>query len=187
MNGFPTGKYGAILADPPWTFEAYSGPRLAQRSAHAHYGLEPADGLAAFPVQDLAAPNCALFMWAVDSHIDQGIELMRAWGFEYKTIAFIWVKTCKSDPAKPRMGMGLWTRKQAEICLMGTRGKPPRQDKGVRQVIMEPRREHSRKPDEVYARIDRLVDGPYLELFARQKWPGWDAWGDEVDKFAEVS
>ena len=174
-------KYAAILADPPWQFNAYSGPRVAQRSAHQHYKLSPFEELAAFDVP--SADNCALFLWVVDSHLDQGIELMKRWGFDFKTIAFIWVKTCKSDPSRPRMGMGLWTRKQAEICILGTRGKVPRRDKGVRQVIMAPRREHSRKPDEIYERIERLVDGPYLEMFARQSRPGWDARGDEVGKF----
>ena len=174
-------RYGAILADPPWQFEAYSGPRVAQRSAHQHYAVSPLDRLAEFQIP--AAENSALFMWVVDSHLDQGIELMRRWGFEFKTLAFIWVKTCKSDPTRPRMGMGLWTRKQAEVCILGTRGKVPRRDKGIRQVVMAPRREHSRKPDEIYDRIERLVDGPYLEMFARQSWPNWTSWGDEATKY----
>ena len=177
-----TASYRAILADPPWRFEAYSGPRVAQRSAHKHYETATPETLASVDIP-AAAAGCALFLWVVDSHLDQGIELMGRWGFAFKTIAFVWVKTCKSDPSRPRMGMGLWTRKQAEICLLGTMGKVPRLDKGVRQVIMAPRREHSRKPDEVYERIERLVAGPYLEMFARQAWPGWDALGDEVDKY----
>ena len=178
-------RYGAILADPPWQFEAYSGPRVAQRSAHQHYSVMPHARLADIRIP--AADDCALFLWAVDSHLDQAIALMGEWGFKFKTIAFVWVKTCKSDPTKPRMGMGLWTRKQSEICLMGTRGKVSRRDKGVRQVLMSPRREHSRKPDEVYGRIERLVDGPYLEMFARQRRPGWDAVGNETDKFGTTA
>ena len=174
-------KYGAILADPPWSFRAYSGPRVAQRSSHQHYKVNSFDELVRIEVP--SADNCAMFMWVVDSHLDQGIELLNRWGFDFKTIAFVWIKTCKSDPTKPRMGMGLWTRKQSEICILGTRGKVPRRDKGVRQVIMAPRREHSRKPDEIYERIERLVDGPYLEMFARQSWPGWDSTGDETNKF----
>ena len=135
----------ASLRDPNTSITRYLLSKLLQHST------------------SLPKDNSALFLWVVDSHLDQGIELMKRWGFDFKTIAFIWVKTCKSDPTKPRMGMGLWTRKQAEICIFGTRGKVPRRDKGVRQVIMAPRREHSRKPDEVYGRIERLVDGPYLE------------------------
>lgn len=175
-------KYGAILADPPWQFEAYSGPRVAQRSAHQHYNVESLDRLRGL-IPANVANDCALFMWCVDSHLDQGIHLMQLWGFEFKTIAFVWVKTTKAG--LPRMGMGLWTRKMSEICLLGTRGKPRRISKGVRQVIMAQRREHSRKPDEIYSRIEALVVGPYLEMFARQSWPGWDSQGYEKGKFDE--
>jgi N6-adenosine-specific RNA methylase IME4 len=176
-------RYGAIYADPPWQFQAYSGPRVAQRSAHQHYAVAGHDALAAMTPAAVALPDCALFMWAVDSHLDQAIRLMQAWGFTFKTVAFVWVKVCK-DGVTPRMGMGLWTRKQSEICIMGTRGHVARQSKGVRQVIMAPRREHSRKPDETRDRIRQLVAGPYLEMFARTTTPGWDVWGNETNKFA---
>lgn len=174
-------RYGAILCDPPWKFEAYSHKGITQRSAESKYRTEPVTALADIPVSAMAAQQCALFMWAVDSHLDQAIKLMQVWGFEYKTVAFVWVKTAKNG--QPRMSMGLWTRKMSEICLLGTRGKPPRIGKGVRQVLMAPRREHSRKPDEIYGRIEALVAGPYLEMFARQQWPGWDAVGNEVGKY----
>ena len=176
-------KYGAILCDPPWAFEAYSHKGITTRSAESHYSTSTVSKLSDIPVVEMAAKDSLMCMWVVDSHLDQGIELMKAWGFAYKTIAFIWVKTKPKAPDEPRMGMGLWTRKESEICILGKRGKPPRKSGGVRQVIMEPRREHSRKPDEIYARIEKLVAGPYLEMFARQKWPGWDAWGNEVGKF----
>lgn len=175
-------RYGAILADPPWKFEAYSNKGITTRSAESHYRTEAVTSLRDLPVADWAAKDCTLFMWVVDSHLDQGIELMRAWGFDYKTIAFVWVKTAKNG--QPRMSMGLWTRKMSEVCLLGTRGKPVRQGRGVRQVIMAPRREHSRKPDEQYERIQSLVSGPYLEMFARQAYPGWHQWGNETEKFA---
>jgi len=178
-------KYGAVLCDPPWAFEAYSHKGITQRSAESKYRTAPIDALAELPVADFAAPRCALFMWAVDSHLDQAIALMGRWGFTFKTVAFVWVKTAKNG--QPRMSMGLWTRKQSEICLLGTRGKPARLSGGVRQVIMAPRREHSRKPDEIYERVEKLVAGPYLEMFARQQWPGWDSWGDETTKFAPAS
>jgi N6-adenosine-specific RNA methylase IME4 len=174
-------KYGAILCDPPWAFEAYSHKGITQRSAESKYRTAHVNALAEIPVADFAAKDCALFMWAVDSHLDQAIELMKAWGFAYKTIGFVWVKVAKNG--QPRMSMGLWTRKMSEVCLLGTRGKPVRQNKGIRQVIMAPRREHSRKPDEIYGRVEQLVNGPYLEMFARQRWPNWDAWGNETDKF----
>lgn len=182
LSAMPQGHYGAILCDPPWAFRAYRNKlAIAQRSAESHYTVAHTDSLATLPVGGLAARNCALFMWTVDSHLDQGIELMRSWGFTYKTIAFVWIKTAANG--QPRIGMGLWTRKSSEVCLMGAIGKPPRIGRGVRQVIMAPRREHSRKPDEQYERIQALVNGPYCELFARQRRPGWDAWGNEVDKF----
>lgn len=174
--------YGAILADPPWAFRTCSGKyATAHRCAEDHYATLSLGNLCSLPVPHLAAVNCALFMWAVDSHLDVAIELARAWGFAYKTVAFVWVKTAKSG--EPRIGMGYWTRKSAEICILATKGSPRRLDKGVRQVVMAPRREHSRKPDEVSGRIERLVVGPYLELFARERHEGWDAWGDQVEKF----
>lgn len=123
-----------------------------------------------------AADNCALFMWVVDSHLDQAMALIEAWGFKYKTVAFVWAKP-------PPFGMGYWTRKRAELCLLATRGKPKRLSGGVDQLIEAPRREHSRKPDEARRRIARLVPGPYLEMFAREKPDGWDVWGNEVGKF----
>lgn len=175
-------RYGAILLDPPWAFKTFSGKRQTpHRCAEDHYRTMKAHEVAGLPLPDLAGRHCALFMWAVDSHLDEAIELMRFWGFKYKTIAFIWKK--ETANGKPMIGMGYWTRKQGEICILGTRGSVARRDKGVRQLIEAPRREHSRKPDEIYSRIEALVEGPYLEMFARQRWPGWDQWGNETDKF----
>ncbi len=175
-------KYGAILADPPWAFLTYSGKHVtAHRCAEDHYPTMSMEELQALPVASWAAQDCTLFLWTVDSHLDEALDLMDAWGFKYKTVAFVWVKVAKNGA--PRIGMGYWTRKSAELCLLGTRGSPPRLSKGVRQVIMAPRREHSRKPEEVYDRIEALVAGPYLEMFARQSRLGWDAWGNEVERF----
>jgi N6-adenosine-specific RNA methylase IME4 len=175
-------KYGAILVDPPWSFLTYGKHRTTpHRCAVDHYTTMDAQSLAKLPVSDMAAKDCALFLWVVGSHVDEGIRLAEGWGFKYKTDAFVWVKTAQSGA--PRIGMGYWTRKSAETCLLFTRGKPSRKSKGVRQVITAPRREHSRKPDEIYERIEALVSGPYLEMFARQRRTGWDAWGNEVDKF----
>jgi len=175
-------KYGVILLDPPWAFKTFSGKLVtAHRTANDHYQTMKAHEIAGLPIPDLAAKSCALFMWTVDSHLDESLELMRFWGFKYKTIAFIWEKIGANG--MPRIGMGYWTRKQAEVCLMATRGTPKRLSKGVRQIIQAPRREHSRKPDEIYERIEALVEGPYLEMFARQEWAGWDSWGNETEKF----
>lgn len=177
-----TGKYGAILADPPWSFKTWGGKRgTAHRVAVDHYETLKTEDMFAIPVNGWAAKDCALFMWVVDSHLPDSMRLAEAWGFKYKTRAFTWRKLSKSGSAS--IGMGYWTRKQTEICLLFTKGKPRRISKGVREIIDAPRREHSRKPDEIYERIEALVDGPYLEMFARQTRSGWDAWGNEVGKF----
>lgn len=184
MNELPTveGGFGCVLADPPWSFKTWSGKTgTPHRTANDHYVTTATTALSDIPIESVCAPNCALFMWVVDSHIDQALELGRAWGFQLKTRAFTWRKLTKNGTAK--IGMGYWTRKQTEMCLLFTRGKVKRKDKGVREIIDAPRREHSRKPDETYSRIERLVDGPYLELFARQAWPGWSAWGNQINKF----
>lgn len=198
MTDLPTtpGGFGCILSDPPWSFLTYGKRRtIPHRAAEEHYQTMTAEELRAMPVAQVAARDCALFMWIVDSHLAEAIDLGRAWGFEFKTVAFIWAKAASVNdqfgffPPETvhRIGMGYWTRKQAEICLMFTRGKPRRIGKGVRQIIQEPRREHSRKPDETFARVEALVGGPYLELFARQQWPGWAVWGNQTDKFEGVA
>lgn len=184
MTPLPPGPFGVVLADPPWSFKTWSGKTgTPHRTAEDHYSTVGHTSLAAIPVSTIVAKDAVLFMWTVDSHVDQAIDLAKAWGFGFKTIAFVWVKTAKNG--QPRIGMGYWTRKSAEVCLMFTRGKPKRLDKGVREVIMAPRREHSRKPDEQYGLIERLVAGPYVELFARQSRPGWESWGNQSTKFDE--
>lgn len=171
-------KYGCILADPPWAFRTYGNKHTTpHRGAQGHYStLTKEELLRVLPMADVAAKDCALFMWVVDSHFDEALMLGRAWGFEFKTCAFVW--------SKGKIGMGYWTRKQTEQCWLFTKGKPARLSKGVQQIIRAPRREHSRKPDEQYERIEALVGGPYLEMFARTRRPGWDAWGNQVDKFS---
>ena len=164
--------FGAILVDPPWDFRVWSDKGKGRSPKYSTMSFE---SLLSLPVTDKAAPDAALFLWAVDSHLQQASALIDAWGFVYKTVAFVW--------GKPSIGLGYWSRKQTELCLLGTRGKPKRHSGGVRQLIEAPRREHSRKPDQIYERIERLVGGPYLEMFARQRWPRWDQWGDQVDEF----
>lgn len=184
--GLPLHHYGALLIDPPWAFRTYSGDDVTpHRTKEDHYRVMSPDDLTRLPVRLLVAPDCALFLWVVDSHLDAGIELGKSWGFNYKTRAFEWYKTrLNGEPGYP-ISMGYWTRKQTESCLLFTRGSPRRLSKGVRQIIEEPRREHSRKPDEVYRRIEALVAGPYCELFATQRWPGWSGWGHEYPAPAE--
>lgn len=188
------GRFGCILADPPWAFETHSGETMTpHRCAEDHYQTMTLEQMAALTVQTIAAKDCALFMWVVGSHLEESFALARAWGFSFKTDAFYWLKQkliaadqidlFTGDIAEPRMGFGYWTRKQVEPCLLFTRGKPGRLAKGVRQAIIEPRREHSRKPDAQYERIEALVAGPRIELFARQQRPGWECWGNQTDKF----
>jgi N6-adenosine-specific RNA methylase IME4 len=186
----PRGHFGAILADPPWHFEAWASPPYGKgRLAESHYPTMQEGELAALPVGDFAAPDCILFMWTCWPRIEQAFRLIESWGFKFKTCGFCWVKADatqiemfdKEIPAD--MLLGYWTRSNSEVCLLATRGKPKRLNADVRQGIIAPRREHSRKPDGIHERIERLVAGPYLELFARQKRPGWTVWGNETDKF----
>jgi N6-adenosine-specific RNA methylase IME4 len=179
-----THHYGTILVDPPWHWQARS-PRGEGRSAARHYDVMSFTDLCALPVADLAARDCALFLWATDPLLPRAIELIEAWGFVYKTVGFVWVKTNAVDGGF-FTGMGFWTRANAELCLLATRGRPQRLAKDVRRLVIAPRREHSRKPDQVRERIERLVPGPRVELFARSSAPCWDSWGDEVELFSPV-
>ena len=132
------------------------------------------------PVRELAAPDCTLFLWVTFPHLPETFDVIKAWGFTYKTVAFCWVK---QNPKSPGwfFGMGNWTRANAEICLLATKGTPKRMAADVSQLIVAPREEHSKKPNETRDRIVRLLgDLPRVELFARQAPPGWDVWGNEV-------
>jgi N6-adenosine-specific RNA methylase IME4 len=186
----PKGHYGAILADPPWQFKTLWGTASGPGNRNADYPTMDVDEISALPVKELAAPDCVLFTWAIWILMPKAFEAIEAWGFEYKTCAFDWMKAHAGqiemfrDDGDVQMGLGYWTRANSEPCLLATRGKPKRLNADVRQGIIAPRREHSRKPDCVHGRIERLVSGPYLELFARQRRPGWDCWGNETDKFA---
>ncbi|WP_315804061.1 MT-A70 family methyltransferase [Bradyrhizobium sp. SZCCHNS3002] len=179
-------RAGAIGCDPQWKFEAFSDAGDG-RSANTHYKTEGLDRIKDMPVAELAAKDCALFMWVVDWYLHGAIELMTHWGFEFKTVAFTWAKTNSDDVSDPfddstwAFGQGYWTRANPEMCLLGTRGAPKRLYADVRQLIVAPVMEHSRKPDAWLERIERLVEGPYLELNARRRRPGWVAWGDELE------
>jgi len=197
FTDLPKHHFAAILADPPWRFRTWDKREAIPRarsngtnvSAEYHYRTIPIDELAALPVQDLAADDCSLFLWATWPNLLDAIAIIEAWDFEYKTCGFLWAKAHAGqlelfrDDLDSLMGLGYWTRANSEPCLLATRGRPRRLAADVRQVVLEPRREHSRKPDCVYDRIERLVAGPYLELFARTRRRGWYAFGDELDKF----
>jgi N6-adenosine-specific RNA methylase IME4 len=181
-------KYPVIYADPPWRFMAYSD-KGEGRSAVAHYDCMNMGELRALHVADIAEDNCVLFLWTTDPFLRHGMELIKAWGFEYKTVAFYWAKLKRNAVSGSISeddfftGLGYWTRANIEPCLLATRGHPKRISKKVRRLILSPRREHSRKPDEIYERIEELVEGPYIELFARASRDGWESWGDQPSLF----
>lgn len=185
---FPDKKYSVILADPPWNFRAWSQKGI-ERSAENHYDTMSIKKICALPVADIADKNCILLIWATMPMLREALEVIEAWGFKYKTVGFTWMK---QNPKAPQLftdredifaGMGYWTRSNCELCLLATRGKPRRSHADVRQAILSPLREHSRKPYQIYDRIERLVHGPYIELFARTQREGWDIWGNQSNKF----
>lgn len=200
-------KFGAIVADPPWQFATRSpkgrgrcpdGPvsRAESRTNNParHYETMTLDEIKALPVADLAAKDCVLFLWAVDPMIPQALDVAAAWGFKYKTVGFYWAKQRREGSTRHNlhdepthkmfpMGTGYWTRANPESCLLFTRGQPKRISASVRKLIVAPRREHSRKPDEALTSIEALTAGPYLELFARAPRPGWTVWGNQTAKF----
>lgn len=180
--------YRVIYADPPWHFTTYSAKGQG-RGAVAHYDCMKFEEMARLPIDTWAADDAVLFLWATDPLLPQAFRLIEAWGFTFKTIGFYWAKLNKSANLERITekdffaGLGYWTRANTEQCLLATRGKPSRSARDVRRLIVSHRREHSRKPDEVYQRIERLVDGPYLELFGRSSRKTWDCWGDQKTLF----
>lgn len=184
----PAGQAGAILCDPPWRFQTWS-EKGQGRAPERHYSTMPLADICRLPVAQLAAPACVLFMWATWPMLPDALRVIEAWGFTYKTCGFDWMKAHAQqldlfqDSGQVQLGLGHWTRANSEPCLLATRGRPRRLAADVRQGILEPRRQHSRKPDCVYSRIERLVAGPYVELFARTARPGWQAWGNHAGRW----
>lgn len=175
----PRGGYGIIYADPAWTFRNRCDTK-ATRWAGSKYGLMTREALMALPVAQLAAPDCALFIWGTSPTLEDLLPVINAWGFTFKTKAFYWDKETKTG--KDHFGMGYWTRASNEDCWLATRGNPKRLDQSVRQRVRTPVGKHSAKPPEVRERIVRLLgDLPRIELFSRAEVPGWDAWGNQVE------
>lgn len=190
--------YRAIMADPPWHFRARTalqvGKWTSRRDAEKHYAVMGLDDIKALPVREVAAADAHLFLWTTGPCLRRSFEVIEAWGFRYSAVAFTWIKLRRSHNAMQlrilpmaesdlHVGLGLTTRKNAEFCLLARRGNAKRAAKDVREVIMAPVREHSRKPDEAFDRVRRYCEGPYLELFSRQSRVGWDSWGNETGKF----
>lgn len=177
-------KYNIIYADPPWQYKTYS-KKGAGRSAESHYPTMPIKDICNLPVSQIAADDCTLFLWATFPNLQEALQVITAWGFEFKTVGFTWIKLNKKSDSL-FWGMGYWTRSNAEICIIATKGKPRRQSASVHQVIISHIEEHSKKPNETRNRIVQLMgDLPRIELFARQKIEGWEAWGNEIDSDIE--
>lgn len=186
--------YRVIAADPPWQFKSNSAAKPG-RNAMRHYDCMSLADINALPVAEIAAPDAILFLWITGPFMAIGahLALMKAWGFKPSGMGFVWIKLnpkaaslfiLQSDLA---MGGGFTTRKNAEFCLIGKRGRSVRQSASVHEVIIDARRQHSRKPDEFYKRAQDYSQGPYLEMFGRQSRPGWDVWGNQSAKFDEAA
>lgn len=171
-------KYNIIYADPPWTYKDAKGhdPKMGGVT----YQQMADEELQKMDIPRIAGKDCVLFMWVTMPKLQEGLDLIKAWGFKYKTCAFCWVKqNPKNDGIYS--GLGHWVNGNAELCLLATKGKPKRISKSVKQIVMAHRGRHSEKPAEVRDRIVALMgDIPRIELFARQYADGWDCWGNEV-------
>lgn len=188
ISTLPQRNYKVVLADPPWEFKTYS-EKGQGKSPQRHYHCESMDDLVELltPVRNVLHPDGAvLFLWSIWPMIFEAKTIIEAMGFQYSGLAWEWDKF---NPAtgKRSFGGGYGTRKNLEPCLLGRtknfKMKTELKNRSVRDLIRSPRREHSRKPDEQYENIHTMFDGPYLELFARTAWAGWDSWGNEVGKF----
>ena len=172
-----TKKYNVIYADPPWKYQ----DEMKGHTFAIEYETQSLEWIKGLPIKMLAAKDCVLFMWATSPLLIQAFELMKKWGFEYKTAAFCWNKI--SNKGAVVYNIGKWTMGSVEICLLGVKGNPKRIRKDVKQYVKAVRTKHSRKPVVVRERIVQLMgDVPRIELFAREAVDGWDAFGNEVPK-----
>lgn len=175
-----TRHYGTILADPPWRFTNRSGKMAPEHKRLRRYPTMSFDEIMELPVSRIAKPASHLYLWVPNALLKQGLEVMQRWGFEYKT-NLVWYKIRK-DGGPDGRGVGFYFRNVTELCLFGVRGSLRTEQPGRRQVniLSTQKREHSRKPDEIYDVIESCSQGPYIELFARHKRENWTAWGNEI-------
>jgi len=179
---FPNKKYRIIYADPPWKYGCWYQSEKVKRNAADHYDVMKSEDLQLLPVGSISEDNSVLFMWVTYPCLPQGLELLKAWGFRYSTVAFTWVKRNKKADTW-FFGLGNYTRANAEVCLLGVKGSKslPRLSHRVPQICDARITEHSQKPSEIRGRIVSLFgDLPRIELFARQRTEGWDCWGNEL-------
>ena len=180
MIPFPNKKYDVIYSDPPWTYKDKAN--AGKRGVEYKYKTMNIEDIKNLPVNEISSENCILFLWATFPLLQDGLDTIKSWGFNYKTIGFNWIKKNKKSDSF-FWGMGNWTRSNSELCLMGVKGKPKRINASVHSVVFSPIRKHSQKPDEVREKIVELVgDVSRIELFARQKFAGWDSWGNEINQ-----
>jgi N6-adenosine-specific RNA methylase IME4 len=170
------GGWRCVLADPPWRFQSNSVERPGKNPMR-HYACMNLDDIAALPVKGGVADDALLFMWITSPFLAIGahMPIMKAWGFKVSTIGFVW--------EKESFGTGYTTRSSCEFVMVGRRGRPVRTSNSIRQFHQEPKRVHSRKPNEIAFRIEALCDGPRLELFGRQSRANWTVWGDQSELF----
>ena len=172
-------KYNIIYADPPWSFKTYSD-NGKDRSPENHYDCMSLQDIKELPVNNISEDNCVLFIWVTYPCLEQAFDVINAWGFTFKTVGFTWVKKNKKADSW-FWGMGYWTRSNAEICIIATKGSIPRQSSSVHQIIDTPIEAHSKKPDVTRERIVELCgDLPRIELFARENLEHWDCWGNQT-------
>ncbi len=175
-------KFGTILADPPWQFSNRTGKMAPEHRRLSRYTTMKLEEIMELPVAQLAKDKCHLYLWVPNALILEGLEVMRRWGFTYKTNV-VWFKIRK-DGGPDGRGVGFYFRNVTELVLFGIRGKCNRtREAGRRQtnIVISRKREHSRKPEELYEVIERCSSGPYLEMFARFARKGWSAWGNESE------
>jgi N6-adenosine-specific RNA methylase IME4 len=182
MIPFPDKKYQIIYADPPWSYK----DKKCNGAALNHYETMKIEDICNLPVQGIMDDNCILFMWATYPLLKEALQVIEAWGFKYKSIAFQWVKVYPKSRGYV-FGLGRWTRGNTEPCLIATKGKPKRVDNAISQLIVSPIRKHSEKPPEARHKIVKLVgDLPRIELFSRTIVKGWDMWGNEVPNYEQL-
>jgi len=180
------GRFGTILIDPPWRFTNRTGKMAPEHRRLRRYPTLSFDEIAALPVERLARPRSHLYLWCPNALLREGLRVMEQWGFTYKT-NLVWLKVRK-DGGPDGRGVGFYFRNVTELLLFGVRGRLRTEAPGRRQVnvLISRKQEHSRKPDEQYALIERCSPGPFLELFARKKVPGWVSWGDQADSYEDA-
>ena len=173
-------RYNLILIDPPWTYRVHNKDNNGTRNSNFHYNVMTDQDIIKLPISKISAPDCALFLWVTNPNLLLLSDIFKSWDFEFKTVAFTWVKTYPNSD-KIRCGLGHYTRSGSESCFLATRGHLKVQSHSVKQVIVAPYTKHSEKPAEVRDRIVQLYgDLPRIELFARTRTPNWDALGDQL-------